>query len=133
MQKHNFIFNYQIPKHTELCEVNDIDKTLSSDLESPPVTLYKLPPLLPQKKARKEPSRLVLEPYELGYEYPILIKAKVQGVFEYLPHIGIQPNTEHIFNVFNMTKSQGYEVINAESFYHLNHHLSLNENLRGRL
>jgi hypothetical protein len=103
-----------MPKRTGLCKVQNVDKTpfpdpdSENEFESPLVTPYQLPTPPLQKKAQKEPSRPILEPHKPGCEYPTLTKAKVQAVFEYLPHISIQPNAEHIFEVFNIKRTQGY-------------------------
>jgi len=76
-------------KRTGLREVKDAAKTPSPEPETESESPYRPPPPPPQKKARKEPSRPVLEAREPGCEYPTPTKAKVQAVFEYLPHISI--------------------------------------------
>jgi len=89
--------------------------------------------LLHKREPEKEPSRPVLEPREPGCEYLTPIKAKVQGVFEYLLYIGIQLYTDHIFEVFGMNRTRSYESVSAESSWRLDNILSLQENSRDRL
>ena len=120
-----------MPKRTAVQEVK-FNGTPSPEPTSLPTTPYKPPPPPPQKKARIDPFRPILEPRDPGCEYPTPTKAKVQAVFEYLPHIGIQPNAEHIFDVFEMKKTQGYEAVQAESCRHLNNRLGFEENPRHR-
>jgi hypothetical protein len=64
-------------KRTRLRKVKDIAKTPSPEPETKSESLYKPPPPLLQKKARKEPSRLVLEACEPRCEYLTPTKAKV--------------------------------------------------------
>lgn len=84
------------------------------------------PPLL--KRTQTAPSAPILKSRIPNREYPTPMRAKVQGAYKYMLHLGHQPNKEHIFKVFDIKKkTPGYEAINAESSHRLNNRRGLKE------
>jgi hypothetical protein len=56
-----------------------------------------------------------------GTEYDTLHKAGLQSIWAWEEYNGRKPDNDAIFHFMQITKSQGYEILKADSVRTLNH------------